>query len=94
MTDRFFIDERVGCIAIRDRTLTDQGYPGLHFDTEGVVFYRAGAITATRCEHCGNLGSSWGISSADRAAAILECARLNAVHATSPEIETVWGTGP
>lgn len=37
--DRYFIDKRVGCIAVRDRHFTDPTYQGLHEDTEGVVKY-------------------------------------------------------
>lgn len=36
---RYIVDERVGCIAIRDTKFTDPDYPGLHNDTEGVLFY-------------------------------------------------------
>jgi hypothetical protein len=41
---RFFIDERVGCIAVRDRKHPqhDPDYPGLHNDTIDVVFYAHG----------------------------------------------------
>lgn len=35
--NRYFVDERVGCIAVRDRLKTDPEYQGLHPDTEGVV---------------------------------------------------------
>lgn len=43
-TERFFIDERVGCIAVRDRLHPsyDPDYPGLHFDTKDVIFYAHG----------------------------------------------------
>jgi hypothetical protein len=42
--DRFFIDERVGCIAVRDRQHPDYDpeYPGLHLDTPDVIFYTSG----------------------------------------------------
>lgn len=40
--NRFFVDERVGCIAVRDKFRTDPEYRGLHRDTEGVVAYRFG----------------------------------------------------
>lgn len=39
---RFFVDERGGIIAVRDRTLTDPEYQGLHPNTLGVVWSRMG----------------------------------------------------
>jgi hypothetical protein len=41
---RFFIDERVGCIAVQDKKYPkyDPTYPGLHFDTPDVIFYTHG----------------------------------------------------
>lgn len=41
---RFFIDERCGCIAVRDRKHPsyDETYPGLHNDTSDVIFYAYG----------------------------------------------------
>ena len=51
--DRFFIDIRGGCIAVRDRTLTDPEYPGLHADTPGVVWYEHGENRMKTCPTCG-----------------------------------------
>ena len=41
---RFFIDERGGCIAVRDSKHPDydETYPGLHNDTSDVIFYAHG----------------------------------------------------
>lgn len=41
---RFFIDERVGCIAVRDKKHPsyDPDYQGLHNDTADVIFYAHG----------------------------------------------------
>jgi hypothetical protein len=51
---RFFVDQRIGCIAIRDMTHTDPDYRGLHSDTEGVVWYRHGGVAgSTTCPTCG-----------------------------------------
>lgn len=79
---RFFIDERCGCIAIRDRTRTDPEESGLHQCTEGVVWYRNGRqVEADPCPTCGHRGPlTWSVSAHDKAEAILECARLNAIH--------------
>jgi hypothetical protein len=44
MTDRYFLDIRVGCAAVRDRQHPDydETYPGLHQDTPDVVLYKHG----------------------------------------------------
>ena len=45
VSSRFFIDERVGCIAVRDRKHPEYhpDYPGLHNDTADVIFYAHGS---------------------------------------------------
>ena len=63
---RYFIDERVGCIAIRDRELTNPEYRGLHRNTKGVVWYRHGTFSR----------QEWSISNKDREAAKEELERL------------------
>ncbi len=44
MIDRYFLDIRVGCAAVRDRQHQsyDESYPGLHSDTLDVVEYKHG----------------------------------------------------
>lgn len=44
MEDRYFLDIRVGCGAVRDRQNQnyDPTYPGLHSDTPDVVLYKHG----------------------------------------------------
>ena len=34
---RYFVDERAGIVAVRDRLYTDPDYRGLHADTDGVI---------------------------------------------------------
>jgi hypothetical protein len=45
--DRYFLDIRVGCAAVRDRQHPsyDESYPGLHQDTPDVVLYKHGKST-------------------------------------------------
>jgi len=45
--DRYFLDIRVGCAAVRDRQHPsyDESYPGLHQDTPDVVLYKHGKNT-------------------------------------------------
>lgn len=64
---RYFVDLRVGCVAVRDREKTDPMYQGLHSDTEGVVWYRHGRDGV----------GGWTVDDLDIAAAYLECGRLN-----------------
>jgi len=47
VSSRFFIDERVGCIAVRDKKHPEHNpdYPGLHNDTADVIFYAHGSRT-------------------------------------------------
>lgn len=66
---RFFIDERIGCIAVRDRELTEPDYPGLHPDTCGVVKYWHG-IQAD--------GGVWALTAASIDEAHRLCELLNA----------------
>jgi hypothetical protein len=37
--ERFYIDDRVGCIAVRDREKDDEWAPGLHSEMDGVMAY-------------------------------------------------------
>jgi hypothetical protein len=51
---RYFVDERIGCIAVRDRAKTDPEYPGLHPDTEGVVKFWMKEVKWMHCPACGS----------------------------------------
>ena len=78
--DRYFVDERTGCIAVRDRNNTDPKYQGLHSDTTGVVKYWHGVPQSAICPTCGNRRpAGWEIADADRQAATNLCAELNAI---------------
>ena len=76
--NRYYIDERSGCIAVCARERTDPDYNGLHADTEGVVQYWDGRRTEKKCSECGHVQfSGWEVSEDDRLAAAELCARLN-----------------
>lgn len=76
---RYFVDERSGCIAVRDRENTDPEYNGLHSDTEGVVKFWHGRQVKKVCSECGHhYTDGWEISAHDKTQAILLCAELNA----------------
>lgn len=75
---RYFVDERVGCIAVRDQKHTDPEYPGLHEDTEGVVWYRHGIGLTRNCPECGHvLFQGWEVKPEHVREAHQECERLN-----------------
>ena len=77
---RFYVDERVGCIAVRDRTKTDPNRNGLDPDMPDVVWWGRGTNVPRPCSECGKpRGWEWVVSSATKAEAIMECARLNAI---------------
>jgi len=75
---RYFVDERIGCIAVRDRTKTDPEYNGLHEDTEGVVQFWEGIYTNERCPTCGtNLRTKFTVSEEAIKEARALCDHLN-----------------
>jgi hypothetical protein len=75
---RFFVDERGGCIAVRDRVNTDNNYAGLHSDTEGVVKYWHGFRKMKTCVVCKHESlDTWEINADDRFSAYELCEALN-----------------
>jgi hypothetical protein len=99
--ERYFVDERVGCIAVRDREHTDPEYRGLHADTNGVVQYWHGNSseplgplgTDCLCPTCRQRRMNWSIADTDHAAAHALCAELNKME-LNKEITCVTGSLP
>lgn len=57
--ERYFVDERSGCIAVRDRNYTDPDDNCLQHYTEGVVRYWYGEhVLGEKCITCGHRASS------------------------------------
>lgn len=77
--ERFFVDKRVGCIAVRDRALTNADDQGLHPDTDGVIRYWSGIkIQPGDCPHCNQkLPSEHAVRLEDVEAAEILCRNLN-----------------
>ena len=75
---RFYIDQRVGCVAVRDRTQDDPDHPGLSSDTSGVVKFWDGELVLSKCPTCGHPESRYAVSDAALAAAIELRNELNA----------------
>ena len=61
-SERYFVDKRVGCVAVRDRELTNPDYPGLHADTPGVIAFYMGVWR----------GDEWGL----RSSSVTACEKL------------------
>ena len=79
---RYFVDERGGCIAVRDRTKVDPDRHGLHSDMECVVWYRMGFRVPTQCPTCSHVADgTWQLTHAVKQEAQSECDRLNAAEA-------------
>ena len=82
MSERYFVDQRGGCIAVRDRELTDPYYQGLHSDTTGVVWYAHGQMVRVCCPTCNHITHShWEVSDTKLKEAQRVCAQLNAADA-------------
>ena len=75
----YFVDERSGCVAVRDRTKTDPDYSGLHEDTDGVVKFWGGYSVTKKCPTCGHERSDgWEMKQEDIDEAEAYCDKLNA----------------
>ena len=92
--DRYFIDERGGCIAVRDREDTNPDDHGLHPETQGVVKYWHGEPTTQKgraCRH-GSLGG-WVVLEYDKAEAERICDSLNSIRRKAAAYKTVTVAG-
>ncbi len=67
---RYFVDERGGIIAVRNRDQTDPEYKGLHGDTPGVIWYEMGWSDEK---------NNWNLLSGARTRAEIVCDTLNLV---------------
>ena len=78
--DPFFVDARVGCVAVRDRRLVDPDNYCLDSDTAGVRGYWHGERTEVACPTCGHRRfSGWQVSEASLKAAKQLCDNLNGI---------------
>ena len=77
--ERYYVDERICCIAVRDRTLDSEHEPGLHSYTTGVIQYWHGTQKEpTPCPTCGHKGLSPRMVSDDiKAEAEVLCNKMN-----------------
>ena len=86
---RFFVDERGGCVAVRDRAHPhhDPDYSGLHADTCDVVLYFHG----TRIPRDDKAFASWTVSPMEVEKCHGICERLNAMNAAIIVLkEALW----
>ena len=77
MTSRFFIDERCGCIAVRDKSHPeyDSEYPGLSQHVPDVIFFASGTY----------VNNSWEISDRTRDKALQVLEHLNKLIESHPK---------
>ena len=77
--DRYYVDDRVGCIAVRDRTFDDPEYKCLEPDVEGVIQYWPGEmVDGEVCEKCKRpFGKVWTVKPEDIVSAKALCEKLN-----------------
>lgn len=79
MQERFFVDERSGIVAVRDRMYTDPDYNGLHSDTNGVIKSWGGVYN--RKSYCWNL-EQWQVDEANNL-----CRELNNGADYTPDVD-------
>ena len=77
--ERYYVDERVGCIAIRDRTLVDPEDSGLESDSPDVIkFWMGELVESWPCPTCGHSAEiHWTVKEEDKQAAEELCKQLN-----------------
>ena len=52
---RFIVDDRCGCVAVRDTTKIDGRCPGLHGDEDDCVRFWMKGKVEVKCECCGHV---------------------------------------
>ena len=56
---RYIVDERCGCVAVRDSTKIDPERHGLHGDEDDCVQFWMKERGKVRCECCGHVSDKW-----------------------------------
>lgn len=77
--ERYYVDERVGCIAVKDSTLIDPEDSCLEPDSSGVIkFWMGVRKQAPSCPTCGHQGDMyWTVKDTDKQDALNLCKQLN-----------------
>ena len=73
---RYYVDLRVGCIAVRDRTLDGDDH-GLLPETPGVIKFWCGSLVSKECPTCHCRSSEYIVSEEIVAKAEKLCEELN-----------------
>ena len=84
--DRYFVDDRCGCVAIRDRSRTDPEYQGLHECTDGVVEFKMKSRINEVCAACGHVREVYDGSGGLVAEMQFRCDNLNHEWLTKCEV--------
>jgi len=83
--ERFFVDDRCGCVAVRDRTLLDENSPGLHGDEPDCVKFWMKGKKSVRCQCCDHIADVYVLDDhVDDAHQLAK--RLNQHNELSPEV--------
>ena len=86
MRRRYYIDERVGCLAVRDSSVHNEYEPGLDSNAPGVIRYWHGEPKVKICSECGRRQSDgWYIPPEYRQEAQALCDELNAANTDGGE---------
>lgn len=79
MSDRYFVDRRCGCVAVRDREKMDPEENGLHPDMECVVRYWDIPMQSSPCPTCGHVRSKFSCGDTETAMAEYLADSMNAM---------------
>lgn len=97
-TERFFVDKRTGCVAVRDRLSPghDPDYKGLHPDTPDIILYFIGTRVPKDWASDGPI--EYTISPLDVCKCEMICGKLNSLVPKRPDnpavsVEMDWTTG-
>ena len=82
---RYFVDDRSGCVAVRDRKSTNPEDQGLWPETKGVVQFWSKKRVFEACPTCGRKTGIWEDGKAEIALAKELAAQLNEDHLRATE---------
>jgi hypothetical protein len=81
MTDRYYVDKRVGCVAVRDRTKECPESRCLDPDMEDVVHFWSFGRVEKQCPTCGHTTYDWAAGQGPVTAAHAMASALNGAEA-------------
>ena len=76
MQNRYYVDIRIGCVAVRDRNIHVDSQ-GLNDEMDGVMFFKIFSFNPRSCPACGHTISSWADGREEIEEATRVCNQLN-----------------